>query len=115
VGMRGGDDFIGGVRGPILEWGDDGQQDATGDATPRAIADPRLAFERLLAVDLTLAQRAEREARALGGAPPARAQQGKAPQDGFVCIEQNDLAPARLVLEGGKFECAVSEISRGGL
>ena len=57
-----------------------------------------------------------------GGAPRARTihqalgtMLGKAPQDGFVCIEQNDLAPARLVLEGGKFECAVSEISRGGI
>ena len=115
LGIKVGHDLIEDFRGPILDRADDAQQDATGDATPRAIADPRLAFERLLALDLTLAQRAEREARALGGAPPARAKQGKAPQDGFVCIEQNDLAPARLVLEGGKFECAVSEISRGGI
>jgi hypothetical protein len=115
LGIKVGHDFIEDFRGPILDRTDDAQQDATGDATPRAIADPRLAFERLLAVDLTLAQRAEREARALGGAPPARAKQGKAPQDGLVCIEQNDLAPARLVFEGGKFECAVSELSRGGI
>ena len=115
LGIKVGHDFIEDFRGPILDRADDAQQDATGDATPRAIADPRLAFERLLAVDLTLAQRAEREARALGGAPPTRAKQGKASQDGFVCIEQNDLALARLVLEGGKFEGAVSELSRGGI
>lgn len=115
LGIKVRHDFIEDFRGPILDRADDAQQDATGDATPRAIADPRLAFERLRAVDLTLAQRAQREARALGGAPPARAEQGKAPQDGFVCIEQIDLAVARLVLEGGKFECAVSEISRSGI
>src|SRR5262249_8544319 len=115
LGIKVGHDFIEDFRGPILDRADDAQQDATGDATPRAIADPRLAFERLLAVDLTLAQRAERDARALGGAPPARAQQGKAPQDGFVCIEQNDLAPARLVLEGGEFERGIREVRRIGI
>src|SRR5499426_1410378 len=115
LGITVGHDFREDFRGPILDCADDAQQDATGDATPRAIADPRLAFERLLAVDLTLAQRAEREARALGGAPPARAQQGKAPQDGFVCIEQNDLAPARLVLEGGKFKSTIRKVSGVGI
>jgi len=74
-----------------------------------------LAFERLLAFDLTLAQRACGEAGTLGFAPPARAGQGKAPEDGFVCIEHNDLAMARLVLEGGEFKRAVGEISRGGI
>ena len=115
LSIKVGHDFIEDTRGAILDSPNHAEQDATGDATPRAIADPRLAFERLLAVDLTLAQRAEREARALGGAPPARAKQGKAPQDGFICIEHNDLALARLVLEGGKFEGAVSELSRGGI
>jgi hypothetical protein len=80
-----------------------------------ARAYPRLAFAGLLVVNLTLTQRACRDARALGGAPPARAQQGKAPQDRFVGIEQNDLAMACLVLEGGQFERAVGERSRGGL
>ena len=73
-----------------------------------------MAFEGLLAFDLTLAQRACGEARARGFAPPARARQRKAPQDGFVFIEQNDLAAARLVLEGREFERTVGEISRGG-
>ncbi len=41
--------------------------------------------------------------------------QGKTPEDGFVFIEQNDLAPARPVLEGGQFERAIGEISRGGI
>jgi hypothetical protein len=76
---------------------------------------PRLAFEGLLAFDLTLAQRAYGEAGALRFAPPAGAGQRKAPQDRFVFIAQNDLATARLVCEGGEFERAVGEISRGGI
>ena len=75
---------------------------------------PRLAFEGLLAFDLTLAQGARGEARALGFAPPARPGQGKAPQDRFVFIEQNDLTTARLVLQGSECERAIGEISRGG-
>src|SRR5439155_21445692 len=47
--------------------------------------------------------------------PQARKGEGKAPQDGFVFIEQNDLATPSLVLQGGEFERAVSEISRGGI
>jgi hypothetical protein len=74
---------------------------------------PGLAFEAFVTFDLTLAQGAEREASAQGGAPPARAGQRKAPQDRFVFIEQNDLATARLVLESRECERAVSEISRG--
>ena len=70
-------------------------------------------LRRFFAFDLTLAQRACGEARALGFAPPARAGQGKAPQDRFVFIEQNDLAPARPVLQGGEFERAIGEVSRG--
>jgi hypothetical protein len=62
---------------------------------------------------LTLPQWACGEARALGFAPPACAGQGKAPQDRFVFIEQNDLAAASLVLEGGKFERAIGEGSGG--
>ena len=98
-----------------MDRADDAEQDAAGDATPRAIPHPRWAFEGLVAFDLTLAQRACREASTLSFAPPARAGQGKAPQDGFVFIEQNDLATTSLVLQGGEFERAVSEISRGGI
>jgi hypothetical protein len=98
-----------------LDRPNDTEQHAAGDATPRAIADPRLAFVGLLAVDLTLAQRACRDARALGGAPPARAEQGKAPQAGFVCIEQNDLPTARLVFEGGQFKSPIREVSGVGI
>ncbi len=78
------------------------------------MADPRVAFEALLAFDLTLAERTRRKASTLRCAPPARPEHGKAPQDRFVFIEQNDLATARLVLESRECERAVGEISRGG-
>ena len=90
-------------------------QHAAGDTAPGALASPRLAFEGLLAVALTLVQRACREASALGGAPPARAEQGKAPQDGFVFIEHTDLATARLGLEGGPCTRTIREVSGGGI
>src|SRR5262252_2609304 len=67
------------------------------------------------AFDLALAQRTDRKAHALGGAPPAGAGQGKAPQDGFVFIEQNDLTPTRLVRAGSKFERAIGEVGGGGI
>ena len=76
---------------------------------------PRLAFEGFVAFDLSLAQRACGEAHALGGAPPAGAGQGKAPENRFVFIEQNDLAPTCLVLEGGKFESAIGEVCGVGI
>ena len=52
---------------------------------------------------------------ALGCAPPASAGQGKAPEDRFVFIEHNDLAPARPVLEGGQFERAIGEVCGVGI
>ena len=51
----------------------------------------------------------------MGGMPPARAGQGKAPQDGFVGIEQNELPAASLVLEGGQFQSPIREVSGVGI
>ena len=39
---------------------------------------------------------------------------GKAPQAGFLCLEHNHLAPARLGLEGRECKRAVGEIRWGG-
>src|SRR5262245_1457823 len=115
LGIKVRHNFIEDFGGPILDGPNDTQQHATRDAAPGAILHPRLAFEAFFAFDLTLAQGADREAGALGGAPPARAGQRKAPQDRFVGIEQNDLAPARLVLEGGQFQSAIREVSGVGI
>jgi hypothetical protein len=115
LGIKVGHDFIEDLGCPILDRPQDTEQHAAGDTAPRAILHPRLAFEGLLAFDLTLAQRAYEEAGARGCAPPARAGESKAPQDRFVFIEQNDLAPVRLVLEGGECKGAVGKISRGGI
>src|SRR5712691_1213469 len=114
LGIKVGHDFIKNFGGAILDGPNDTEQHAVGDTAPGAMAYPRLAFEGLLAFDLTLAQRTRREASTLRFAPPARPQHGKAPQDRFVFIEQNDLATARLVLESSEFERAVGESSRGG-
>src|SRR6266568_1409869 len=114
LGIKVGHDFIEDFGGAILDRPNNTQQHAARDMAPGARAHPRLPFEGLLAFDLTLAQRACQEASTLGFAPPARAGQRKAPQDRFVFIEQNDLTTASLILEGGKFERAVGESSRGG-
>jgi hypothetical protein len=59
---------------------------------------PSMAFASLFVFDLAWTQGPCREAVALGAAPPACAGQGKAPQNGFIFIEQNDGPLARLVL-----------------
>jgi hypothetical protein len=115
LGIKVWHDFIEDFGGPILDGANDAEQHAAGDAAPGARLHPRLAFAGFLAFDLALAQWPYREASALGGVPPARAGQGKAPQDGFVCIEQNDLPTASLVLEGSKFQSPISEVSGVGL
>ena len=86
LGINMGDDLGEDARGPILHGTNDVEQHATGDPAPRAIADPRLTFERLFTSDLTLTQWPRGEAIALGAAPPAQPGQGKAPQDGCIFV-----------------------------
>ena len=93
-----GDDLIEDFRGPILDGTDDAEQHAAGDAAPRAIPQPRLAFEAFFAFDLALAQGTYREASALDFAPPACPGEGKTPHDRFIFIEQNNLAPTSPIL-----------------
>src|SRR5439155_26003553 len=64
--------------------------------------------------DLTLGQWARGEAVALSFAPPAGPGEGKAPQDRFIFIQQNNLAPAGLVLQGGEFERRPRQLSGFG-
>ena len=113
LGITMGDDFIEDFGGAILHSAEDREQYPAGDAAPGAVAQPGLAFQGLLTFDLTLTQRPYREARTLRCPPPTRAGQGKAPEDGFVFIEQNDLTTTRLVLQGGKCERAVGEVRWG--
>ena len=115
LGIKVGHDFIEDFRGAILHRTDDAEQHPAGDATPGAILQPRLAFQRLLTFDLTLTQRTCREARALGFAPPARTGQGKTSQDRFVFIEQNDLAPACAVFQCSEVDRAIGEVGRVGI
>src|SRR5215470_4399698 len=115
LGIEVRDNFIEDFGGAVLHRTDDAEEHPAGDAAPGAILQPGLTFEPFFAFDLTLAQGAQGEADALGRAPPARAGQRKAPQDCFVCIEQNDLATARLVLEGGQFKRTIREVSGVGI
>jgi hypothetical protein len=94
-----GDDLIKDFRGAILDRANHTEQHATGDATPTPLASPRLAFEVLFASDLAMAQRPCGQAIALGFAvPPACPGEGNTPEDGFIFIQQNDLAAMGLIL-----------------
>jgi hypothetical protein len=110
-----GDDLIEDFRCAILDSANDAEQHPTGHAAPTPVASPRLVLEVLCAVDVALTQRAGRQAIALGTAPPAWPGEGKAPEDGFIFIEQNDLTPAGTVLQGGEFERGRGEVSGVGL
>jgi hypothetical protein len=61
--------------------------------------------------DLTLGQWPRGEATALCFAPPAGPGEGKAPQNRFIFIQQNDLAPAGPGLQGGECERSPRELS----
>ena len=115
LGIKVRHDCIEDFGGVILHRPQDAEQHPAGDPAPGALAYPCLAFEGRVAFELTLAQWAYGEARALGGTPPAGAGQSKAPEDGFVFIEQNDLTPARLVRQGGKVERARGKVCGGGI
>jgi hypothetical protein len=98
------DDFIEDFGGAVLDGAQHTEQHAARDTAPGAIAHPRLAFEGFVALDLALAQRTGGQTRALGTAPPAQPGEGKAPQDGFIFIEQNALSPARPILQGSEVD-----------
>ena len=109
--LKMGNDLVEDFGGAILDRPNDTEQHAAGDTAPGAIADPRLAFERLFTSDLALAQWPGGQASALGFAPPTRSGQGKTPEDGFIFIEQNDLPSAGPVLEGREFKRRPRQLS----
>src|SRR5262245_37976313 len=86
------DNFREDFGGAVLPRTDDAEEHPAGAAAPGAIWQSGLTCETCCAFDLTLAQGAQGEADALDRAPPAGAGPGKTPQEGFVCIEQHDLA-----------------------
>jgi hypothetical protein len=107
------DDLIEDFRGAILDRADDTEQHPAGDAAPGTILPPRLTFEAFCACAVALAQGTSREARALGGAPPAGPGEGKTPYDRFIFLEQNDLAPTGPILSGGQCERRPRQLRRG--
>jgi hypothetical protein len=76
--------------------------------------EPRLAFEGCIAFDVTLTQGAEGEAHPLCLAPPTHTGEGKAPQDRFIFVEQNDFPSARAILQGSEVDRTIGEVSWGG-
>jgi hypothetical protein len=115
LGIKVRDDFIEDFGGTVLHRPKDTEQHTAGDPAPGARAEPHLAFARFVTFDLTLAHRACGQTRTLRCTPPARPGQGKAPQDGFIFIKQNDLALASLVLEGRQFDRRRGEGRRRGI
>ena len=115
LGVKMGHNFIEDFGSPVLDGPNDAESYPAGETAPRAIRQPRLAFEAFFPFDLALAQWPGREARALGFAPPAGAGQSEAPQDCFIFIEQNDLAPTRAVLQGSEVDRVRGEVGRGGI
>lgn len=103
------DNLIEDFCGAILDGAYDAEQHTTGHTAPTPIAHPLLAFEGLVAFDLARRQGPGGEAIPLGFAPPTSARQGKAPEDGFILIEQNDLITTGLVLQSGEFERGIRE------
>ena len=108
-------DFIEDFGGAILDGADDAEQHTAGDTAPRAVRHPCLPFVTFLLFDLALAQRACGQAIPLGAAPPAQPGQGKAPEDGFICIEQDNLISTCSILQGSEFQRAIGELSRSGI
>jgi hypothetical protein len=101
-------------RGAILDGAHDAEQHAAGEAAPRTILPPRLAFAAFFAFDVALAQRPCWETSTGGFPPPASTGEGKTPQDGLIFIEHNDLATASTVLQGGECERGIGKVSGGG-
>ena len=115
LGITGWHNFIEAFGGALLHRPEHAEQHTAGAPAPGARASPWLAFEGVVAFELTLAQQACGEAPAWGGAPPASAGQGKAPEAGFVFIEHNELAPTRLVLAGSAGARAIGEVGGVGI
>ena len=115
LGIKVRHNFIEDFGSTILDRPQDAEPHTARAPAPGAIAEPRLAFEGFIACALTLAQGTRGQTRARGGAPPAGAGQSKAPEDRFVFIEQNDLAPARPVLEGRQVDRARGEVGGVGI
>ena len=108
-----GNDLKADFRRPLLDSTKHAQQHTTGYAAPAPVAQPGLAFEGLLALNLAPAQRAYGQAIPLGCPPPAGAGQGKAPHDRFIGIEQDNLTPTGAVFERREVDRRVGQVCRG--
>jgi hypothetical protein len=113
LGIKVRHDFIEDLRGAILHGANNVQQDAAADPAPGAMLRPDLPLERFLPFDEAGAQRAGGQAIALRAARPPAMEEGKTPHDRLICVEQDDLATPRLILQRSQVARALGEL--GGL
>ena len=115
LGITLGDDCREDFRGAILDGADNAEQSPTGHTAPTPVGPPRLTFEHLCAFNVAGTEGADGEAKTLGGAaPPARSRERKTPDNGFIFIQQNNLAPLGTVLQSGQFARRPRQVSRVG-
>jgi hypothetical protein len=81
---------------------------------PRALRQPRVPFEALIALHLPWTQGPRAQADTLGCAPPARPRQGQTPDDRFIFLEPNALAPAGRRFQGGECKMGQGQSRRSG-
>ncbi len=113
VGIKRGHDFIADLGGSVLHGAHQGAQDPILEAVPGVIRPPGLPLTRCGLVHLALGQGTEGQPIARRLMPPAGPGQGKAPQDGLVFLQEDDLATLGAVCEGG--ECKASRHQGGGV
>ena len=73
---------------------------------------PGLSLEVLLLIDLMTRQGVKGQAIALIFVPPAGSWQGKAPNDGFIFVEQDEVALLCLLLKVGQLDAGLSQFMR---
>ena len=100
---------------PALHRPYDTEQHTRSDARPTAMLLPGLSLEVLLWIDLMTRQRVQGQAIALIFVPPAGSWQGKAPNDGFIFVEQDEVALLCLLLKVGQLDAGLSQFMRIGV
>ena len=73
---------------------------------------PSLSLAVLLWIDLMTRQRVKGQAIALIFVPPAGSWQGKAPNDGFIFVEQDEVALLCLLVKVGQLDAGLSQFMR---
>jgi hypothetical protein len=109
-----GHDFVEDLRGPLLHSAKNVEQDPAADPAPGAILRPGPTLARCFPFDTAGAQRAGGQAIAWRAARPPAMEEGKAPDDRLIRVEQDDLAALRAIFQSRQGDGARGEVSRLG-